>query len=60
MVQKASEEVKACLADLDQDRNGLPGQLKGLAEAMRKAGEVAKAKVEEATRLLRERFGREV
>jgi ElaB/YqjD/DUF883 family membrane-anchored ribosome-binding protein len=51
-------EAKSRLADLDQDKDGVPDKLKEVSELAKKAAETAKAKAEEAARLLRERLGK--
>jgi len=51
-------EAKSRLADLDQDKDGVPDKLKEVSELAKKAAEAAKAKAEEAARLLRERLGK--
>ncbi|HAR68882.1 MAG TPA: dolichyl-phosphate-mannose-protein mannosyltransferase, partial [Thermus scotoductus] len=55
---KALEEAKARLAELDQDKDGVPDKLKELSEKAAQAAEAAKAKAEEAARLLKERLGK--
>ncbi|WP_223971166.1 hypothetical protein [Thermus thermophilus] len=54
-VEKRLQELKE---KLDQDKNGIPDKLKELSEKAAQAAEAAKVKVEEASRLLKERLGK--